>query len=513
MSSRIDTVGVVGTGVMGAGIAQIAAAAGIKVRLFDAREGAAAAACEGLRATFDKLVAKGKMEPDAAQAAMARLSPEPDIAALKDCGLVIEAIVERLDAKQQLIAQLEDVVSADAILATNTSSLSVTAIAVECRHPERVAGFHFFNPVPLMRVVEIIPGFATSEGTTQALSDLAKKLGHRGVVVKDTPGFIINHAGRAYGTEALRIVEEGVASFPQVDAILRDAVGFRMGPFELFDLTGLDVSHPATRAIFEQFYGDPRYKPSYIAEQRVVARELGRKTGRGFYNYGAAAACSTSTQVTPGTEAADLPAVWIAPSADFDTADLAALVGACGGAVDHDDSPQSGSLILMAPLGEDATSAALRLGYDPTRTVGIDLFTGVGTHRTLMGTPALDARFADAARTVLTRDGGTVTFIGDSTGFVAQRVLAMVVNLACEIAQQRIASPRDIDDAVRIGLGYPTGPLSWGDSLGADKILTILTRIHALSGDPRYRPGPWLRRRATLGLSLLHDEQPGRVKE
>jgi 3-hydroxybutyryl-CoA dehydrogenase len=507
MNSRIDMVGIVGTGVMGAGIAQITAAAGVKVRLFDAREGAAEAACEGLRATFDKLVTRGKMERDAAQSAMALLSPEVDLAALKDCNLVIEAIVEKLDAKQQLIAQLEDVVSAEAILATNTSSLSVTAIAVACRHPERVAGFHFFNPVPLMRVVEIIPGFATSEATTQALSDLAKTLGHRGVVVKDTPGFIINHAGRAYGTEALRIVEEGVASFAQVDAILRDAVGFRMGPFELFDLTGLDVSHPATRAIFEQFYGDPRYKPSYIAEQRVVARELGRKTGRGFYDYGAAAA-SSPAQTGAVVEAADIPPVWIAPSVDFDLADLAELLRACGGKLDHGASPQAGSLILAAPLGEDVTSAVLRLGCDPTRTVGIDLFAGVGRHRTLMGTPALDARFADAARALFTRDGGQVTFIGDSTGFVGQRVLAMVVNLACEIAQQRIASPRDIDDAVRIGLGYPKGPLSWGDSLGAGKILTILTRIHALSGDPRYRPGPWLRRRAMLGLSLLYEEQP-----
>jgi 3-hydroxybutyryl-CoA dehydrogenase len=304
-----------------------------------------------------------------------------------------------------------------------------------------------------------------------------------------------------------------VASFAQVDAILRDAVGFRMGPFELFDLTGLDVSHPATRAIFEQFYGDPRYKPSYIAEQRVVAREWGRKTGRGFYDYGAVAASAVAVQTAAVSDLINIPPVWIAQSADFDTADLAALVDACGGALDRGEAPQTGSLILIAPLGEDATSAALRLGCDPTRAVAIDLFAGVGTHRTLMGTPALDARFADAARALLTRDGGTVTFIGDSTGFVAQRVLAMVVNLACEIAQQRIASPQDIDDAVRIGLGYPKGPLSWGDNLGAGKILTILTRIHALSGDPRYRPGPWLRRRALLGLSLLHDEQPGRVKE
>jgi 3-hydroxybutyryl-CoA dehydrogenase len=505
MQRRIETIGIVGTGVMGAGIAQIAAAAGLKVRLFDARDGAAQDAARGLNATFDKLVAKGKIARSAADAATALLSPEADIAALADCDLVIEAIVEKLEAKQQLLAQLEAVVANDALLATNTSSLSVTAIAVSCRHPERVAGFHFFNPVPLMRVVEVIPGFATDEKVTHALVELAETLGHRGVVAKDTPGFIINHAGRAYGTEALRIVEEGVASFAQVDAILRDAAGFRMGPFELFDLTGLDVSHPATRAIFEQFFGDPRYKPSYLAEQRVAARQFGRKTGGGFYRYDGTAPLAAEA-TAPAPVAAQLPPVWIAPSTDFDTADLETLVLASGGLRDTGAVPGSGSLILVAPLGEDATAAAVRERFDPARTVAIDLLTGLGAHRTLMGTPALDPAFAAAARAVFAHDGAKVTLIRDSMGFVTQRVLAMVVNLACEIAQQRIASPRDIDDAVRIGLGYPQGPLSWGDRLGPAKILTILSRLYDLSGDPRYRPGPWLRRRAMLGLSLLHED-------
>jgi 3-hydroxybutyryl-CoA dehydrogenase len=505
MSRTISTIGIVGVGVMGTGIAQIAAAAGLTVKLYDAREGAAAAAVEALHVTFDKLVARGKIEPGVASLAMSRLAPENDIAGLADCDLVVEAIVEKLEAKQQLFAELETVVAQDALLATNTSSLSVTAIAVSCSHPERVAGFHFFNPVPLMRVVEIIPGFATSIDTTNTLVELARRIGHRGVVARDTPGFIINHAGRAYGTEALRLAEEGVASFAAIDAILRDAGGFRMGPFELFDLTGLDISHPATRAIFDQFFSDPRYRPSYLAEQRVAARQFGRKTGAGFYNYGGAEG-GGAPQAEQREALQEIPPLWLSRSSEFDLDELKAVIEACGGLIDGADSPGEGSLILLAPLGDDATEAAVREKVDPVRSVAIDLLNGLRGRRTLMGTPATDPKMLAAAAQLFAKDGVEVTVIGDSMGFVVQRVLAAIINLACEIAQQRIASPADIDDAVRLGLGYPQGPLSWGDSLGPRRILKIISRMHALSGDPRYRPSPWLRRRAQLGLSLMQEE-------
>ncbi|MDO6415270.1 3-hydroxyacyl-CoA dehydrogenase [Sphingomonas sp. BIUV-7] len=500
MARAIATLGIVGTGVMGVGIAQIASTAGLKVRLFDARDGAATDAKERLRATFATLVAKQKIEQGVADDALSRLVPATDIADLADCDLVIEAILEDLAAKRQLIADLENIVAPDAVLATNTSSLSVTAIARACRKPERFAGFHFFNPVPLMRVIEVIPGFHTSAEVTTALLSLAERCGHRGVLAKDTPGFIINHAGRAFGTEALRLVEEGVADFAAIDRILREGAGFRMGPFELFDLTGLDVSHPATEAIFEQFYGDPRYRPSYLAQQRVVASQLGRKTGQGFYNYGQGSPMAKARDALPPMP---IPPVWIGRSAHFDTAALIRLVKTLGGRIDEGAASSEGSLILVAPLGDDATTVAYGARLDARRVVAIDLLTASDRHRTLMTTPATDPAFAAAALTLFSGDAAGATLIRDSMGFVAQRVVAMVVNLASDIAQQRIASPADIDDAVRIGLGYPMGPLSWGDSLGPATILRLLERLNALSGDPRYRPSAWLRRRAQLGLSLL----------
>lgn len=497
----IQTIGIVGSGVMGTGIAQIAVSAGFDVRLFDAREGAADAAIRTLGGTFDKLVNKGKVSVDGASAALSCISSVAVIEDLASCDLVVEAIAENLEAKRALFASLEAVVESDAILATNTSSLSVTAIAAACGRPERVAGLHFFNPVPLMRVVEVIPGFHTDERVTGALVELTGRLGHRGVVARDTPGFIVNHAGRAYGTEALRIVEEGVAGFAEIDRILRDAAGFRMGPFELFDLTGLDVSHPATEAIFSQFYGEPRYKPSYLAQQRVVAGRLGRKSGQGFFDY--TDGRSQSSVAAPAGY--NGPAVWLEP--DGNRRDqVRAIVEAAGATLEEGIRPSDESLLLVMPLGEDATCVAARHGLDASRVIAVDTLLAMDRHRTLMTTPATDARYAQAAKALFGCDGHGATIIRDSLGFVTQRVLAMVVNLAAEIAQQRIATPVDIDDAVRFGLGYPSGPLAWGDRIGADRILAVLSRIEAISGDPRYRPSAWLRRRAALGLSLMHED-------
>ena len=219
MTPTLNILGLVGTGVMGSGIAQIAAQAGLTVRLFDARDGAARSARTSLAATFDKLVAKGKIEAVAAAAALERLQVADTLEALADCDVVVEAIIERLDAKQELLTRLEAIVSPDCILATNTSSLSVTAIARACQTPERVAGFHFFNPVPLMKVVDVIDGLATDPAVGDALLALAERMGHRGVRAKDTPGFIVNHLGRAYGTEALKIHAEGVAPRGAIDRI------------------------------------------------------------------------------------------------------------------------------------------------------------------------------------------------------------------------------------------------------------------------------------------------------
>ena len=278
-------VGIVGAGLMGRGIAQVAAQAGFDVILYDEKPGAAADAPGSIGSALAKLVDKGKLSPAAAESAVARIHAAADLGALAGERLVIEAIVERLDAKQALFRQLEGIVDEQCILASNTSSLSVTAIAAACTHPERVAGLHFFSPVPLMKVVEVIAGLLTAPQVIEDLQGFVARLGHTPVRAKDTPGFIVNHAGRGFGTEALRILGEGIADHATIDRILR-AAGFRMGPFELFDLTGLDVSHPVMESIYHQYYEEPRFRPSPVTAQRLAAGVLGRKSGRGFYDYG-----------------------------------------------------------------------------------------------------------------------------------------------------------------------------------------------------------------------------------
>lgn len=505
MARSINIMGLVGTGVMGAGIAQIAAQAGVEVRLYDAREGAAQAARDNLAATFAKLVGKGKITQEAADAALALLKPIARIEEMAGCDMVVEAIVEKLDVKRGLMTQLEGIVDAQCILATNTSSLSVSAIATACQHPERVAGFHFFNPVPLMKVVEVIDGIATDPAVSEALLVLAKRMGHTGVRAKDTPGFIVNHAGRAYGTEALKILGEGVAPQGDIDRILREGAGFRMGPLELFDLTALDVSHPVMESIYEQFYHDPRYRPSPLTRQMLVAGRVGRKVGQGFYRYENGQMVD-APQPQPVPQVDKLPPVWVMAENAEDQRKLVELVKALGATLEEGERPSEEALCILAPYGDDATTASACFGTDAARTICIDVLTDLSRHRTLMMTPATRADMRAAAHALFARDGVGVTVIRDSVGFVAQRVLAMVVNLACDIAQQQIASAADIDQAVRLGLGYPQGPLAWGDSLGPRRLLTILERMLDLTGDPRYRPSPWLRRRAQLGLSLRQEE-------
>jgi len=496
------TLAVVGTGVMGRGIAQIAAQAGLRVVLYDTRAEAAPAAREYVAQMLSRLAEKGRLTPDAAETAVARIDVANVLGHLDSCDVVVEAIVEEVGPKRELFGQLESIVSPECILATNTSSLQVTSIAASCKHPERVAGFHFFNPVPLMKVVEVIDGVMTAPWVGEALTALAARMGHTPVRAKDTPGFIVNHAGRGYGTEALQILREGIAEFHQIDRVLREAAGFRMGPFELLDLTGLDVSHAVMESIYNQYYQEPRYRPSPIAAQRVGAGLFGRKSdGRGFYRYSEGKAESIADAATPPP--ADLP-VWI--SREGLGPDLEDLVAKLDPPARSGARPDDRALCLVAPLGKDATTAALAEGLDPTRTVAVDCLTGLAKRRTLMTTPVTAPAMRDAAHALLAGDGVPVTVIHDSPGFIAQRVVAQIINIGSDIAQQRIATPQDIDRAVTLGLGYPTGPLAWGDAIGPARVLAILAELFDFYQDPRYRPSPWLKRRARLGVSLLTPE-------
>ena len=502
-SIEIKTVGIVGCGAMGRGIVQIAALAGLTVRAYDAAPGAAESALRTLADTLATLQSKGKVTTQAVAAARERMHVAASLEELADCDLVVEAIVENLVIKQTVFKQLEAIVRPDAILASNTSSLSITSIAAACASPQRIAGYHFFNPVPVMRVVEVIDGVRTDPAVGDALMALSRKMGHTAVRAKDTPGFIVNHAGRGFGTEALRIVGEGVTDFVTIDRILRDAAGFKLGPFELMDLTGLDVSHPVMESIYHQYYEEPRYRPSVITAQRFTAGMLGRKTKQGFYSY--VEGKQQAAAEAPVSSARPV-AVWVSPAWQWACHQVQELVVALGGTLDNGRLPHGDSLIVLTPLGDDASFLAARDELDASRVVALDLFTPVSKRRTLMTTPATSAAARDAARGLFGADGVPVSVIRDSAGFVSPRVVATIVNIGCDIAQQGVASPADIDLAVTLGLGYPQGPLAMGDAYGARRILTILETMNELYADPRYRASPWLKRRALLGLSLLTEE-------
>lgn len=282
-------VAVIGAGTMGSGIAQVAAQAGHNVVLFDTRREAVDKALIGLRKTLDKLVEKGKLTTEQADGIHGRITPASDLKELAGSGLVIEAIIEDLGIKQKLFAELEGIVATDAILATNTSSLSVTAIAGKLKHPERMVGLHFFNPAPLLPLVEVVPGLATDAALTTRMMALMQAWGKTPVVCKDTPGFIVNRVARPFYGEAIRIFEEGIADMPTIDAAMK-SVGFKMGPFELMDLIGNDINFTVTKTVWEAFFYDPRYKPSFTQQRQVESGRLGRKSGRGYYQYDASGA-------------------------------------------------------------------------------------------------------------------------------------------------------------------------------------------------------------------------------
>ena len=494
--SRTDLVaGVVGSGTMGRGIAQVLAQSGVRTLMFDAQPGAAQKARQAVAQALGKLVEKGRLDAAAVEGTLGRMELVDSLDALQPCHVVVEAIVEDLEAKKALFKALEERVSPSCILASNTSSLSVTAMAAACKAPARVAGYHFFNPVPVLKVVEVVAGVRTEPWVTEALAGLARRFGHTPVACKDTPGFIVNHAGRAFVPEALRVLSEGVGDFATIDRILVDAAGFRIGPFGLMDLVGLDVNHAVMKSMYQQYFEEPKYKPSFLVEPRVAAGLLGRKTGRGWYEYGKDGSAVPVPE--PERPSGRLESAWIVPELRELCSRLKCKV---------ESKPTSSTVNFVAPLGKDVTTAALELGLDPARTVGVDPLFGFAKRRTLMVNPATRKEVRDGAHALLASDGVPVSVIQDSPGFVAQRVVAHIVNVGCDIVQMRIASPEDLDRAVTLGLGYPKGPLALGDALGPKNVLAILEAMHALYQEPRYRPSPWLRRRARLGLSLLTPE-------
>ncbi|MFE0699434.1 3-hydroxyacyl-CoA dehydrogenase [Streptomyces sp. NPDC058872] len=482
--ARDRVVAVVGTGTMGQGIAQVALVAGHPVHLYDSAPGRAAEAVVALTARLDRLVEKGRLDAAAREAAVGRLRAAEEPAEFADAALVIEAIVEDLSVKQRLFADLEKIVGDDTVLATNTSSLSVTAIAGGLRLPGRFVGLHFFNPAPLLPLVEVVSGFATEPETAVRAYETVKGWGKTPVRCADTPGFIVNRVARPFYAEALRVFEEGAADPATIDAALRECGGFRMGPFELTDLIGQDVNEAVTRSVWESFYQDPKFTPSLAQRRLVESGRLGRKSGHGWFSY-AEGAERPEPHTAPPAEAPG----WITVRGDLGPAEpLVGLFEEAG--IEVRRQPGSGHVLLPggARLGlvdgetcfeypnEEIISFDLALDY--ARASRIVLSAG---ERTSTGSLAEAVGLFQAL-------GKQVSVIGDVPGMIVARTVAMLADLAADAVDRGVATAEDVDTAMRLGVNYPAGPLEWAGRIGHARVRDLLLEMHESYPTGRYAP-------------------------
>jgi 3-hydroxybutyryl-CoA dehydrogenase len=490
---RSAPVAVVGAGTMGAGIAQVAAVAGHPVIVYDAAEGAAARAVAAVRDRVARLVEKGRLEGLRVPVDL-RLEVAGELGDLTRAACVIEAVAEDLAVKQALFADLEKVVAPDCVLATNTSSLSPTAIAAGLSHPGRLVGLHFFNPAPVMRLVEVVSGLATDPAVAAAVTRLAQDWGKQVVQASATPGFIVNRVARPFYAEALRLAEERVASPATIDAVLTRTGGFRMGPFALMDLVGQDVNEAVTRSVWAAFGYDPRFAPSLLQRAMVEAGWLGRKTGRGWFRYGDDAEPSQP----------DAAPVRSAPSwvTEHGESPLRILLGRSGVEIragerrDGTVELPRGALLVRCD-GRPATA----LGR-PAVVVDRALDDATAEGIAIAASDGCPAEAADEATGLLQAAGLTVYVVDDAPGLVVTRTVAMLVNGAVDARHKGVASAADIDTAMRLGTNYPLGPLAWGDRWGPATIVGILDAMQAWYGEDRYRPSALLRRIAAADGSL-----------
>ena len=495
---------VIGAGAMGAGIAQVAAAAGHTVRLFDVRDGAAADAIAGIDKVLSRQVEKGNLGDEARDRILANLIPVQDIADLSTVALVIEAVKEDLSVKQALFADIEARAPETVILATNTSSISVTAIASALQRPARCAGLHFFNPAPLMALVEVVEGLATDPTVTQTLVETAAAWGKTPVVAKSTPGFIVNRVARPFYAEALKVLQEGAASVDTLDAVMRESAGFRMGPFELMDLIGHDVNFAVTTTVHQAYFGDLRFTPSLLQQEMVAAGRLGRKSGRGFYDYAEGAAAPAPAQV-PSQPAPSTATIRgdLGPAAA-----LVDLAKAAGLSVSHERG--DGYIVIPGATlaltdGRAATLRAAQENIDDLVVFDLALDWGKAARIALAPADQAPPESVQAAAGFFQALGKTVSVLDDVPGLIGARTICMLINEGADAVLQGVADPASIDVGMVKGVGYPRGPMAWGDLLGAGWVACVLDNLVGAYGETRYRSSALLRRLAARDGRFLEN--------
>ena len=467
MSKTLPTVAVIGSGTMGAGIAEVAAAAGHPVLIFDIDPEAVVRAIDGIGQRLASRVSRGKLAAGQAEALLTRLSPAEDLSALARAELVIEAASERLDVKKALFKQLAEICSPSTLLVSNTSSISITTIAAGVAHPERVAGLHFFNPAPVMKLVEVVSGLATSAEVVEQLCQRVCAWGKQPVRCRSTPGFIVNRVARPFYAEAWRALEEQVAAPEVIDAALRDGGGFPMGPLALTDLIGQDVNFAVTCSVFNAFWQDRRYLPSLLQQELVLAGRLGKKSGQGVYCW-------------PGEAQPELALATV-------SAERAAKC------IKSDVVTELDEVLLLETTGETALALSIQHGrpvvvYDHS----------AGETVVLASAETASQAATDKAIFYFQQQGKKVLQIADYPGLLVWRTVVMLVNEALDALQKGVAGAEDIDTAMRLGVNYPYGPLAWGAQLGWQRILRLLENLPHHSGEERSRPCSLLRQRALL---------------
>jgi len=501
-------IGVVGAGTMGSGIAQLGALAGARTLVHDPDANALERGLETARGHLARGAERGRWSAEEAERGRRLLEPAHGLEELRECELVIEAAPESLELKAELLGRLSEIVAEDCVLATNTSSLLVTAVGAGATRPERVVGMHFFNPAPLMRLLEVVAGEESGEAALARARATGEAMGKEVILAADGPGFLVNRCNRPFGLEALRLLQEGIAPLERIDRIVRMGGGFRMGPFELMDLVGVDVGLEIARSFWEQSFGEPRWRPSPVTARMVAAGRSGRKSGRGYYEYDDGAHREDDPEPPPAgggqgrlllvagenvvaEELRDLAAAagWDVREPVDAEGEAPAFVLDCG--ADPDGVPLQGG--PRAVLCAEGSLAAL----DPAGSgAGFHVLPPLAESRLVELTRGPDSSRAAAlgAEELFATLGKRVEWVGDAPGLVLGRIVAQVVNEAAFAVGEGLGSAQDVDTGMRLGLNYPRGPLAWADEIGLDHVLSILDALTDEYREERYRAAPLLRR-------------------